>query len=82
MFTKEIFGQRLLEIRNLHNETQKDLAKAVNTAISSISEIEKGKKTTTLDRFAKICEHYHVSADYLLGLSDDPKLPPAAPPED
>ncbi|MDE7245637.1 MAG: helix-turn-helix domain-containing protein [Oscillospiraceae bacterium] len=81
MFSKELYGQRLLEIRNLHNETQSDLAKSVGTAISSISEMEKGKKTTTLERFAMICEHYHVSADYLLGLSDDPKLPPVSPPE-
>lgn len=80
MFSKEIFGQRLLEIRMRSKETQTDLAELIGTSTSSISEMEHGKKTTTLERFTKICEHYHVSADYLLGLSDDLKLP--APPEE
>ena len=89
MFTKEIFGQRLLEIRKLNHETQTDLAEAIDTVKSRISEIENGKNTTTIEKFALICEHYKVSADYLLGLSDDPKLAagsepqcPAASPDD
>ena len=73
MFTKEKFGQRLLEVRKQHHETQPDLAEAVGTTKSHISEMEKGKRTTTLERFAMICEYYKVSADYLLGLSDDPE---------
>ena len=74
MFTKELFGQRLLEIRKQNHETQTDLAEAVGTVKSHVSEMENGKLTTTIERFALICEHYKVSADYLLGLSDDPKL--------
>ena len=74
MFTKEKFGQRLLEIRKQHHETQPDLAEAIGTAKSHISEMENGKVTTTIEKFALICEHYKVSADYLLGLSDDPEL--------
>ena len=73
MFTKEKFGKRLLEVRKQHHETQPDLADAIGTVKSQISEMEKGKRTTTLERFAMICEHYKVSADYLLGLSDDPE---------
>ena len=37
-----------------------------------ISGIEKGIATTTAERIALICLHYNVSADYLLGLTDDP----------
>ena len=73
MFTKELFGRRLLEVRKQNNETQPDLAKAIGTVKSHISEMENGKKTTTSEKIAKICQHYHVSADYLLGLSDDPR---------
>ena len=72
MFTKEKFGQRLLEVRKQNHETQTDLAQLIGTVKSAVSEMEHGKQTTTLERFALICEHYHVSADYLLGLSDDP----------
>ena len=35
--------------------------------------MESGKKTTTSEKIAKLCQHYHVSADYLLGLTDDPR---------
>jgi transcriptional regulator with XRE-family HTH domain len=73
MFTKELFGRRLLEVRKQNNETQPDLAKAIGTVKSHISEMENGKMTTTIEKFALICEHYKVSADYLLGLSDNPE---------
>ena len=73
MFTKEQFGQRLLQIRKEHHETQTDLAEVIETKKSHISEMESGKHTTTIEKFAKICEHYRVSADYLLGLSDEPE---------
>ena len=74
MFTKEEFGQRLLKIRKEHHETQTDLAELVDTKKSHISEMENGKATIALEKFAKICEHYKVSANYLLGLSDDPEM--------
>ena len=73
MFTKELFGQRLLEVRKLNHETQNDLAKLLELSKSRISEMENGKNTTTIEKFALICEHYKVSADYLLGLTDDPE---------
>lgn len=72
MFSREIFGQRLLEIRKQNQETQPDLARLLEISKSRISEMENGKNTTTIENLFKICEHYKVSADYLLGLSDDP----------
>ena len=71
MFSKELFGQRVQEARKLHNETQKMLGKIIDTKPNNVSEMESGKRTTTAENIAKICRHYHVSADYLLGLSDD-----------
>ena len=74
MFSRELFGQRLLEIRKQNHETQPDLAQLLKVSKSRISEMENGKSTTTIEKFALICEHYKVSANYLLGLSDDPKI--------
>ncbi len=74
MFSRELFGQRLLEIRKQNHETQPDLAQLLNVSKSRISEMENGKNTTTIEKFALICEHYKVSANYLMGLSDDPEL--------
>ena len=72
MFSKEIFGQRLKAIRKEKKETQDDLALILDVGKSHISEMERGNRTTTAEKIALICEHYRVSADYLLGLSDDP----------
>lgn len=72
MFSKELFAQRIREVRKLHNETQQALGNCIGMKANNVSEMESGKKTTTSEKIAKICRHYHVSADYLLGLSDDP----------
>ena len=72
MFSKEIFGQRLKAIRKEKKETQDDLALVLDVGKSHISEMERGNRTTTAEKIALICEHYHISSDYLLGLSDDP----------
>ena len=73
MFSKELFPQRVREVRKLHGETQKMLGEVIDTKANNVSEIESGKKTTTSEKIAKLCRHYNVSADYLLGLSDDPR---------
>lgn len=72
MFSKELFGARLREIRKKQRETQEGLAAVLGVSHVQISDMEKGKKTTTLEKFALLCEHYKVSPDYLLGFSDDP----------
>lgn len=73
MFDQSLFGQRLLEIRIASGEKQPALAEALGVSVTQISELENGKKGTTLPKFTMICEHYNVSADYLLGLTDEPK---------
>ena len=74
MFSKELFGQRILESRKRFGETQKALAQILGVGDTQILEIEHGRATTSAERIALICEHYKVSADYLLGLTD-PCLP-------
>ena len=73
MFSKELFGQRILQLRKQHNGAQKDLAELLDVGKGHISEIERGNRTTSAERIALICEHYQVSSDYLLGLVDDPQ---------
>lgn len=57
MFSKELFGQRLMEIRLKSHETQTDLGRVIATGRSTVSEMEHGKKTTTAEKIALICEH-------------------------
>ena len=73
MFSKELFGQRLREIRMAHTETQNDLAQLLGVKKSQISVLENGIVSTTPEKIALICSHYHISSDYLLGLTDDPE---------
>lgn len=73
MFSAEIFGQRLRTARKTRGEKQEELGQFLGVGKSQISEIERGTTSTSLERFALICRHYNVSADYLLGLSDEPK---------
>ena len=73
MFSKELFGQRLLALRREKKEKQATLAELLGVSVGHISEIERGHRRTSAERIVLLCEHYKVSADYLLGLTDDPR---------
>ncbi len=72
MLDKKIMGQRLFAIREAKGVSRKDLAEFLKVTKTQISDIENGKSGTNLDRFYQLCEFYQVSADYLLGITDDP----------
>ncbi|MCI8538057.1 MAG: helix-turn-helix transcriptional regulator [Oscillospiraceae bacterium] len=72
MLNKKEFGVRLRLARKTVNESQDTLAKLLGVTPTQISDLENGKTGTNLDRFLLLCEHYRVSADYLLGITDDP----------
>jgi transcriptional regulator with XRE-family HTH domain len=66
-----ILGERVLLSRRRARLTQKALAEAVGVSITTISRLEEGHthlvNTGTLERLSRALR---VSADYLLGLSD------------
>ena len=72
MFDKGLFGQRLREIREDRGMSRKEMADLLEVSKTQISDIENGKSGTNLDRFYFLCEYYQVSADYVLGITDDP----------
>lgn len=64
---KTIIGRNIKTIREKHNLSQRDLAKALNTTQSTIWAYETGK-TLILTAFAyQICVKYNVSMDWLCG---------------
>lgn len=73
MLHRDIFCIRLRKLRKARGEQQVDLAAAIGIAQTQISAIENGKQGTSFDKLAAICQHYNVSADYLLGLIDEPR---------
>ena len=73
MFYKDLYGLRLKKLRNRAGEKQADLAELLGVKPNQIVEMENGRKTTTFEKLTIICQHYNVSADYLLGLIDEPR---------
>lgn len=66
-----MIGDRLKELRHDHNDTQEDLAEKLNISKFTVQSWEQGKSEPNHDMLVSICRLYHVSSDFLLGLSDD-----------
>ena len=60
--------QRMIDIRQDHDETQRDLAKAIDVHHVQIANYERRKNEPPIRYLLAFCEHYKVSADYILGL--------------
>ncbi len=73
MFCKEIFSQRLLELRSASNVSQNVLANAIGINRTAITHMEKGERAASIEVLCALAEYFNVSLDYLVGLSDDPK---------
>ena len=61
------------EIRIKNNETQQQLADLLETTQQAYLKYEKGINEMPIRRIIKLCKHYNLSADYILGLTDQPK---------
>ena len=71
MLDKQLFGERLRSVRQGKKEPQSALAALLGISVTQISDMENGKTGTSMERLKIICEHYKISADYLLGLEDE-----------
>ena len=65
-----MIGARLADLRDWNNQTQEELAKALNVATSTIRSWEHEKSSPNHEMLIAICRYYGTSADYLLGLTD------------
>lgn len=66
------FMKRLYELRENANLKQTELAEKVELKSSAISKYEKGLTQPNMDTLIKFAELFHVSTDYLLGISSIP----------
>lgn len=67
---KQIFGNRLKNLRKEQGEMQADLAEELKVDTSMISLWENGKNFPEVKKLIELAEHYNVSTDYLIGLSN------------
>lgn len=65
------FGERLKQLRKAAGESQADLSSVLGmSAAITICGYEKGSREPNIKSIRTICEHYKVSADFLLGINE------------
>lgn len=74
MFNQDIFAQRIKYFRKSYKLKQEDIGKLINVSKAQISEIERGRKSTSLENIVILAEYFNVSLDYLIGRTDNPDL--------
>lgn len=67
--------ERMIGVRSDHDETQRQLAAAIGYHQVQIARYETGVNAPPIDYLVKFCKHYHVSADYILGLPQNGEWP-------
>ena len=65
-------GERIKELRTEKKLTQSQLATHINFGHAIVGFWESGKRKPAADAIIALCKFFNVSADYLLGLSDNP----------
>ena len=68
------FSERLKELRVEMGLTQESLSKALNYTQSNICEWERGAVEPKLSAILCIAKFFHVSVDFLIGMSEDPEM--------
>lgn len=64
---------RIRDLREDHDLTQATIAKLLNTTQQQYSKIELGISDISGERLIILAKFYNVSADYILGLTDNKK---------
>lgn len=66
---------RLKELRKRENITQVQFAKIFDISPGTIAMWETGKREPDIDTLIRIADYFNVSVDYLLGKSENKKMP-------
>jgi len=74
MISENIFSIRLKELRKSRKLSQTAFGEIIGLKAQAINDMEHERIKTTLDRAVLIAKSFNVSLDYLVGLSDDPKI--------
>ena len=65
------FSEKLKDLRKSRNLKQKEVAEAINLTVNAISNYEQGLREPSLTVLKDICLFFDVSADYLVGITDE-----------
>ena len=69
------YWEIMRDLREDHDLTQAQVAQLLQTTQQVYSRYENGVNEMPIRHLITLCQFYHVSADYLLGLQDPPQNP-------
>ena len=72
-------GQRIIQTRERKGWKQKELATRSGIPVPTLNRIERGQQSLFAERVGTLAHVLGVSADYLLGRTDDPRPPRPRP---
>ena len=64
----EIYMSKIRGLREDRDKTQEDIADYLGIKQTVYSRYETGRSQMSIKMLIRLCEYYHVSADYILGL--------------
>ena len=67
------YRTRIRNIREDRDLTQAQVGKLLNKSQQGYNHIEAGRAELKIEDLAILCKFYNLSADYLIGLIDNPK---------
>ena len=65
------YRRRLREIREDRDLTQAEIGQVIHKSQQGYSHIENGRAELRIEDLVLLCQYYQVSADYLIGLTDE-----------
>lgn len=77
---QELFIKRLIMLMEEAHISQVKLAKIIGITNVSISRYLSGNRSPRIEIVVKLAKYFHVSSDFLLGLSNTPYINTAYPP--
>ena len=66
--------RRVRDLREDRDLTQREVSRVLNCSQQVYSNYELGQRDIPTDILIKLSRFYNVSVDYILGISDDPKI--------
>ena len=67
------YRKRLRDLREDGDYSQEQIGRLLNKSQQGYNHIEMGRAELKIEDLILLCRFYHVSADYMIGLTDDPK---------
>lgn len=66
--------RRIRDLREDRDLTQKEMAQILNCSQQAYSNYELGQRDIPTDILIKLSNFYHVSVDYILGITNNPNI--------